>query len=262
MKNQFSERMAVLSDIELFKVIKLKDEYDDLAVEAAITEIKERKLTNEEKNAITTELELTEQKKKAKEKLFDLFIKKSFEFIKCYLIPIPTDRKSPAPYINILAIFIITGVVIKLLIPIFYLIPAGYYSEYGYHIDDLIELFISLFIIYFAISLMRKKRFGWIMLTFFATLFFARKLVLLYFPLFIYNIDPDGFNNLLSFLFMMLELIIPLIILRYINKQLVLNYFKISTVIRKITLIMSVVISILLFIFWIYLESQIYEAYK
>jgi hypothetical protein len=245
MENPFSERMAVLPDIELFRVLQQEKEYEPLAVEAAKNEINTRKLTDEEKKAVFDKLIDEEQKKEEKRLVIDDAIGKLSELIKNLFIPVPTSTKSPALYINILAILVLAKAIYSLGFEVYF----GF--SFGFDLFGLPTIATDLFLIIVALSLFSKKKFGWSMLCFIAILNFFMSSQVLYTAWFVDYSDPEGFNTTTGFLYYMAILLVPLIIVFYLNKQNVLQLFRISRKFQRNTLIASISISSSLFLYWV-----------
>lgn len=244
MENPFSERMSVLPDIELFKILQQKKEYEYLAVEAAKNEIKKRELTEKEKEALIGKLIEEEKQKEEKREIIKLSISKLYELFKGWFIPIPTNTKSPALYINILAILLIAKAITSLSYEIY-----GWFLL-GFDIFILPVSLINFFLIAIAISLFKKKKFGWMMLTFIVIILFFRNCLLLYISWFIDYTDPEGFNTTLGFFYYLATLIVPIIIAVYLNNKKVLQLFEIGKTYQRVTLFVSLAISLSYFIFW------------
>ena len=179
MENPFSEKMAVLPDIELFKILQQKAEYEQLAVEAAENEIKKRELTAEEKKVLISKLIEEEKKIEEKKLVIENAIGKLLELTKNLFIPIPTNTKSPALYIKILAILLFAKAIYSLGFEVYF----GFIL--GFEIFTLPIIALNFFLILVAISLFSKKKFGWTMLCFIAILYFFRNSLLLYISLFV-----------------------------------------------------------------------------
>ncbi len=244
MENPFAERMAKLPDRELFKVLKLKEEYQELAVEAAKHEIEKRNLTKEKSIELLQEIENEEKKERKKNRAIREVFSKIAELIKNYFIPLPGNKKTPAPYINSLAVFLIAGIIIQFLIPLYFDLLLGYYS------DALIMFSIALFGITIVISLVRKKKFGWIMLNILLIFSLSENCLLFYRDWFIYA-PPEKFRNFFGLIYYVgLMIIIPFLIVRYLNNTNVMDYFRISTITRKLTLIISIILAVAYFISW------------
>ena len=249
MENPFSERMAVLPDIELFKILQQEKEYEHLAVEAAKNEIEKRELTNEERKVILRKLAEEEQKKEEKRLVIVDAITKLSELIKNLFILIPTNTKSPSLYINILGILLIAKAITSLGFEIYFWFILGF-DTFTLPLVLPTVLF-AFFLIGIAIALFKKKKFGWIMLTLFFIILFSRNCLVLYVSWFVDYTDPEGFNTALGFSYYMATLIVPIIIAVYLNNQKVLQLFKISKIYQKVTLFISFTVSLFYFIFWV-----------
>jgi len=252
MENPFSERMSELPDLELFKIVRQKEEYQELAVEAAKNEIKNRELSVEKINAIIKELETIELKKEEKKKIINESVKQFVNFIKNRFIPIPSNKKSPAPYINSLAILLIAALLGNYVPMIYYSIIFEDYSS------ALVYFGLLLIFSTIAVSLLNKKKFGWVTLIFFMTLYLSRNILVFYFDWFVYSL-PEGSNTVFVFLYDSAIIIFPYIIIRYLNKPLVRVYFKISYVTQNITLFVSIFAGAAYFIIWAFFLPEYFN---
>jgi hypothetical protein len=186
-----------------------------------------------------------EQKKEEKRLLIENAIGKLSELIKNLFVPVPTGTKSPALFINILAILVSAKAIYSIGFEVYF----GF--VFGFDLFVLPTLATDLFLIIVALSLFSKKKFGWAMLCFIVILNFFMSSQVLYTAWFIDYSDPEGFNTVFGFLYYMAILLVPLIITFYLNKQNVLQLFKISRKFQRNTLLTSVSISASFFLYWI-----------
>ena len=256
MENPFAERMAELPDIELFKILKQKEDYQELAVEAAKNEIRKRNLTAEETKTIVNEMEAIEIKEEEKKNIINNSVKQFFGYIKNLFIPLPSGKKSPAVYINSLAILIIAGLLGTYIPMIYYdLIFRKVLGNYSHLLFDF-GTFLILFAV--AVSLFKKKKFGWIMVNFFMTFYFFRNLLVFYFDWTGYS-PPEAFPAKTLFYIDLAFAIIPFIIVKYLNKPVVTNYFRINRIKQNITLFVSILAGAAYFIIWTVFLPEYYS---
>jgi hypothetical protein len=220
--------------------MKRKDEYQPLAVEAAEIEIKNRNLSDQEINEINTQIlniEATEQRKK---EFNNAFIEKAFGLFESLAFPI--GFKSPSAVINSIGILILARVIWenRFFLPIYWLLKEGLYD------GVLWLLFFAFLYIGIAILLFMKKKLGWILLSFsniyLLVLFFGN----LYISWFIYHDDPAGFFSFNGIIYLMFNLLIPIAVVKYIHKDVTLEYFQIKKATKKITVAASLVFAIIL----------------
>ncbi|MBN4051274.1 hypothetical protein JYU16_00510 [bacterium AH-315-M05] len=245
--------MEKLSDLELFQVLKQKNDYQDKAVEAAENEIRKRNLSEEDEHNIYAQIKAIEVEKARTQEQIETIKEKVSKIIK--YIAVPVNFKSPSTIINSIGIYLIIQNIweYQFFQSIYWLLKEGIY-------EGALFVFLSTaFGVLIAIGLFKKYKFGWILLTLTSIISFTQLLANSYISWFIYYEDPVDFATLDGFFYFLFGLIIPLAIVVYINKKIILNYFKISNRTQKITLSICFAISILGIGNSIYLSTYLYD---
>lgn len=158
------------------------------------------------------------------------------------IIIVPINFSSPSLFINSIGVLIIINVLWR-----FGALKLIYYSlKFGDHSYALRIFAIMLITVGFATLLFTKKRTGWMVLNLLIIYPLVNELISLYTTLFVLNIGHEAFVSISGWLYFTLEIILPLIIVNYLNKNDVLNYFKISKTTQKLVLVICIIISIFL----------------
>ena len=98
MDNPFLDKMAQHSDLALFQVLKQKDDYQSMAVEAAENELNKRNLADAEKEHVFAKIDNIEAEKRRKQQLIDNIKEKAVNLRE--YITNPSNLKSPTTIIN------------------------------------------------------------------------------------------------------------------------------------------------------------------
>ena len=238
MSNLFKDKMEILSNIELFQILEQRNDYQEKAVEAAENEIKKRNLNKEQVDEIFSQLKAIESEKIKKKNYYEKIKKVILKLIEYILIPF--NFTSPSGFINSIGVLIIINFFWRFNFfgTVFFLLKHGMYY------NALWAFSLTAIGVGIAISLFKKKKVGWIFLNLLIIYSLVNFIRDLYISFFILNIDPFRFNTVSDFLYYLFDFIIPLIIVVYINKKGVLDYFKIRKITQKIVLFICFAISI------------------
>ena len=256
MSNPFEENMAKLSNLELFQVLRQKNDYQDEAVEAAGNEIRKRNLSEKDKHNIYDQIKTLKSEKTREQKQIEIIKDRALKIVDNIVVPI--NFKSPSTIINSIGTYIIIQKIweYEFFQSIYWLLKEGMFEG---------ALFVFLgtaFGVLIAIGLFKKYKFGWVLLSLASIISFTQLLSITYISWFIYHEDPIDFGSLDGLFYYLFDFIIPLAILTYINKKIILDYFKISKRAQKITLGICFSISILAIVSSIYQANLFYQLGK
>ena len=108
MSNPFEGNMEALPDIELFQILRQRNDYQQLAIETAESEIKKRNFSKTQVAEISAQIEAMETKRKRKRNYYSEIRKKIISIIETVIVPI--NFSSPSMLVNSIDVLIIINV--------------------------------------------------------------------------------------------------------------------------------------------------------
>lgn len=167
---EYYEKFSKYSNVELLKILKTEDEYQQIAIEVTKKILSEREVSSEEYQEVENYFK---QKNEAKEKN-ELKINTLKEHIIDVTEPffIPTEKLEITKWVKILLLSILIQYAYSIYSTLFYLLNAIKYSTSLLNIVSLLHITQLVYISSLFYLIYKKKHKGWILLFCFSFIYF------------------------------------------------------------------------------------------